>query len=230
LFHMHSALIKGLNYLTSYDPYLLANSTSERSITHRLGMYYQSVFTGWDVDCEFNKNLAEPKIIEIDPRVFLDKMADVLEEDKNLDQGVVDLSILKKESISVHDIDSIKEQLRDSRRVIYDKEFDVIYFVLTTRDSGDLRKLIYPDIIVHKRGTIQNHIVIEAKKSTHIDAMSKIYDLVKLITLVTDRNYRYDRGYFIDLPVGSDFRRHKKFITKSERLSGKVFSIGSVKK
>jgi hypothetical protein len=38
------------------DSYLIDNNVHERSLTFRLGMYLQQEFSGWDVDCEYNKN------------------------------------------------------------------------------------------------------------------------------------------------------------------------------
>ena len=35
----------------------------ERTITHKLANYYEKLFRGWDVDCEYNKSIDAGKII-----------------------------------------------------------------------------------------------------------------------------------------------------------------------
>ena len=66
-------------------------------------------------------------------------------------------------------------------------------------------KKIFPDIIIHKRGTKNNNIVIEAKKTTNRNQKSRLYDLLKLATLTSDPAYKYKKGIFIELPVSSKF-------------------------
>ena len=40
------------------DRYLIDHNVNERSLTFRLGFYLQQIFSGWDVDCEYNRNVA----------------------------------------------------------------------------------------------------------------------------------------------------------------------------
>ena len=218
---------KGLSLLLEHDDYLLALDVNERSITHRLGMYYQFIFPEWNVDCEFNKNLSGPKEINLDPHMFLDKMADALEADSTLRNEPHFASKLREDHITIEDVELLKSQLRDPERLRYDAEFDVLYFVLTLSNGNELRKLIYPDIIVHKRGTQNNNIVIEAKKSTNHDRLSRAYDLVKLVTLVSDKDYGYKKGYFIDIPTGRNLVAHKNFTFQRTALDSRVFIVGS---
>lgn len=49
--------------LYTKDKYLLKVDAAERSITHRLGLYLQDSFKGWDVDCEYNRYGQDPKKI-----------------------------------------------------------------------------------------------------------------------------------------------------------------------
>ena len=46
--------------LELHDAYLLRIDGNERSITHRLAMYLQDEFEGWDVDCEYNRDHHSP--------------------------------------------------------------------------------------------------------------------------------------------------------------------------
>jgi len=49
-----------LRQLSVLDNYLLANDVNERSITHRLAVYLQQHFDGWDVDIEYDGFEQEP--------------------------------------------------------------------------------------------------------------------------------------------------------------------------
>lgn len=77
-------------------------------------------------------------------------------------------------------------------------------------DTGDQR--IYPDIIVHKRGSDENLLVIEAKKGTVTDDN----DLDKVRALVTSRDYGYEWGllltFGIDGPGWEAWLRHPAYI------------------
>jgi len=210
----------GIQLLFKNDAYLLEIASSERSITHRLGMYYQIIFSEWHVDCEYNKNLGGQKMIEIDPKMFLNKMADILEEE-SLSQYS---ELLRQGSIQPDDLISLREQLRKSKIEI-DHEFDVIYFLLRETNGKTVKKLIYPDIIVHERSRSNNFVVIEVKKSNNIGRLSAAYDLVKLFTLITDPSYGYRHGYFINIPVLRDFDRHKKIIFTPVRLHQQIHVV-----
>lgn len=57
---------------------------------------------------------------------------------------------------------------------------------------------VYPDIIVHHRGTNDNFIVIEAKKSSNTD----LEDREKLQVYKTELSYTH--AFFVKFPVGED--------------------------
>ena len=44
-----------IEYLFERDAHLLRADANERSISHRLALYLQDGFQGWDVDCEYNR-------------------------------------------------------------------------------------------------------------------------------------------------------------------------------
>ncbi|MBI4224975.1 MAG: hypothetical protein HY617_01455 [Candidatus Sungbacteria bacterium] len=188
----------GLSCLTRNDCYLLENDLSERSITHKLAEYYQVLFRRWDVDCEYNKNLGHAKGITIDPKDLLDRMATNLEQQNSYIQE------LFQNDLSSEDIRDLKTQLEDPK-VDYMEDLDLWVFLLRISKHKIIKKTIFPDIIVHKRGTRSNHIVIEAKKTSNQNPKSRLYDLLKLATLVSDPSYRYKKGIFIELPVRSKF-------------------------
>lgn len=56
-------VIDSIKELYSEDYYIIDNDVSERSITHKLAIYLQNQFTEYDVDCEYNRNMKNPKKI-----------------------------------------------------------------------------------------------------------------------------------------------------------------------
>lgn len=59
-------------------------------------------------------------------------------------------------------------------------------------------KTVFPDIIVHRRGTGDNHLVIEIKKST--SAVDRNIDRQKLEGYMRDLNYTF--ALFVEFQVG----------------------------
>lgn len=221
---MNEKIQQGLDLLYKHDEYLLSFNASERSITHRLGMYYQSIFKGFDVDCEFNINLGGPKRISIRPEDFIKRMAALLRQDEIViaESGE---ALFSNEDLSAKELNNVYNQLTDQTRISYDEEFDVVNFVLTLKNGTNELKTIYPDIIVHRRQTKNNHVVIECKKSVNTDARSRIYDLIKLSVLTTDPDFNYGRGYFINIPVLKDFAVKPKFHYRTDRLVNKIVKV-----
>lgn len=222
---MDKQIEAGLNFLFTHDDYLLSNAASERSITHRLGLYYQSIFKGWDVDCELNINLGGPKIITIEPQDFIDRMARLLGDDYQAGTLKNNIEPLLTEHMNARDLQSVRDQLDDKERLYYDSEFDMVYFALTLNNGKTEWKKVYPDIVVHRRNTADNLVVIEAKKSTNKDARSRIYDLLKLTVLTNDPSLAYTKGYFLDVPVDSDFGRLTKIKFKNNLLENKITHV-----
>ena len=48
-------VIRAVNMLFARDADLLRREASEWSVTHRLAVYIEDEFPGWNVDCEFNR-------------------------------------------------------------------------------------------------------------------------------------------------------------------------------
>ena len=55
---------QSISQLLKDDFFLLQIDANERAISHRLGIYLQSLFSDWHVDCEYNRNLDQPKRLE----------------------------------------------------------------------------------------------------------------------------------------------------------------------
>lgn len=124
---IESALEESLDQLLRADFELLQVDANERSISHRLAVYLEEYFPGWNVDCEYNRDHDDPKRLNIISR----------------------------------DIQSDDTQA-------------------TT---------VYPDIIIHKRGTDENLVVIEMKKTSSKE--DDDYDLGKLHAFKGQLGYQF---------------------------------------
>lgn len=72
-------------------------------------------------------------------------------------------------------------------------------------DKEVLERLVYPDIIIHKRDTSENLCIIEIKKST--SQIPKDYDKLKLECYTSsnyDNNLEYKLGLYIEFLAGVD--------------------------
>lgn len=148
---------RALSEVLNNDKYLLEEDINERTIAHKLATYLQSEFPGYNVDCEYNRN-----VMSEDGKKIIHALKPKLEELKPL---------TKKE-----------------------KKIDNI----------TIERLVYPDIIIHKRGTPENNLcIIEIKKSN----ISSDYDKLKL-ECYTSGDYRnnliYKLGIFIEFSVSAD--------------------------
>ncbi len=211
---IQTKMLRGLNILMKHDAYILINNVNERTITHKLAEYYQNIFPGWNVDCEYNRNLSGPKNIFINPIDFLKRMANFIEEHYG-----DTVNLLAEENIEPEDIINLKQQLNNREQILYNDELDLIHFVLKLTNGTTRMMAIFPDIIIHHRGTINNYAVVEAKKSTNTDKLARLYDLVKIATLMDAKEYQYKYGFFVDIPCGGDVAKFKDFkITKTYNI------------
>ena len=147
-----SRLRRALRRLYERDRFLIETSVNERSITHWMAVYMQEAFPGWDVDCEYNKNGANPKRLPVAP------------------------------------------------------------WEITTADTNG--QTVYPDIIVHHRGTQENLLVIEAKKGW--TGANSANDVRKLQAFGELEEFAYRFGAFVvlnrrrvDIRWFSDGREHE---------------------
>ena len=98
----------GLNLLFNNDGFLLERDVSERAITHKLAEHLQKLFSNWDVDCEYNKNLNGKKYLNIEPEKLLREMADYLQKNKSGFGG-------RKIPLNDNEIRHLINQLRESK-------------------------------------------------------------------------------------------------------------------
>jgi hypothetical protein len=128
---------QALAVLFDQDRHLLISDVNERSITHQLAIYLSRQFPDWNVDCEYNRNGEDTKLLEDDYR--------------------------------------------------FNELFEIIEENIRSDDSN--ARTVYPDIIIHHRGTEENLVIIELKKSTN--PKSKDDDIKKLIGLKQQLGYKY---------------------------------------
>lgn len=140
---IRKCITSALNKLMKYDEYLLRVDINERSLSHRLAMYLEPYFEGWNVDCEYNRDHYDPKRLNI-----------------------------KRVNIYSNDTEAVT---------------------------------VFPDIIVHKRGTTNNLLVIEIKKSSNRN--SPVYDYKKLRAFKRELCYEY--AVFIRVGVGDNYGKNE---------------------
>lgn len=98
------------------------------------------------------------------------------------------------------------------------KRFDVLTMKLlqdisNNRDFLTGRKSVFPDIIIHKRGTSNNLIAIEVKKSNVSERLEK-YDIDKIKGYIMDKSLKYQYAVFIKLGLAGDSNNYS-FVLKS---------------
>lgn len=135
------------------DRHLLKVRANERSIAHRFAIYIEQCFTGYNVDCDYNKDLEDPK-----------------------------------------------------RSPAYAHQ----------TKSGRESNLVLPDIIVHKRNTNDNLVVIELKPTDEEEDCTAngkpignkcLCDRCKLKAIKSDLHYSH--AFYVVFPVGAKLREFR---------------------
>lgn len=132
-------LVEAISLLLQNDIKLLQYDVNERSIAHRLAIYLERLFPGFDVDCEYNRMGLHPK-------------------------------------------------------TLYSLSFEE-----QPGKSSD-GSLVYPDIVVHRRGEATgNFLIVEIKKTTSSIEKDE-HDFRKLRAYVDELKYRH--ALFIKFDAG----------------------------
>ncbi len=107
-----SAVNAALAELLKHDSYLLEKDVNERSISHRLAGYLQSQFSGWHVDCEYNRNHDDVKRLQLAPRHATDQdveavtvFPDIIVHQRSTDKNLLVIEIKKTTSREKRDYD-----------------------------------------------------------------------------------------------------------------------------
>jgi hypothetical protein len=124
---IEKALNAAIAQLLLADADILSLDINERTISHRLAIYLELYFPGWNVDCEYNRDHEDVKRLDI-----------------------------RRRNVSSDDTQA------------------------TT---------VFPDIIVHRRNTDQNLLVIEMKKTSSQE--NDEYDYGKLRAFKNQLGYKY---------------------------------------
>lgn len=91
-----------LQILDERDGCLLENDVNERSITHKLAGYLESLFPEWEVDCEYNRNHDHVKRLrELVREVHTDEpegktvFPDIIVHHRNSDENLLVIEVKK---------------------------------------------------------------------------------------------------------------------------------------
>ncbi len=225
-YQYHALIEHALRRFIKEDRYLSELDVNERSQTHKLAEYIQQAMPEYNVDCEFNKNLAMDKVLDFtkivdEVKTFLDGRGRKITNDA-------------LESI----LDQLRQELENPFKIYAEGDLAEPSFLQFTGDGGTSNekyiKRVFPDIIAHLRGTSMNKVVIEAKKESNKNKKARWFDLIKL-GLFTKINgqFGYDAGYFIDLPSKPILDKFEVQFSRDETVSNsnvfivKVISSGT---
>lgn len=197
-------VINAIETFFKLDSYLIKNDLHEGTMAHRLAIYLDEIFVNYNVDCEWNKNQNKTKRIFTHEIIELVKKALLTWESENKNNEIKNENIvairelqkilIKKEG---HKPISIKNLEGDELFVLNDWHKKNI-------DKPLIVKNIRPDIVIHHRGTKNNHIAIEAKKEkgprNKQYMAAKSFDLIKLHQLTNQANFEYSYGIYVEFP------------------------------
>ena len=140
------------------------------------------------------------KIIKVSVEKLLSKDSFLLKSDVNERTITHRLAIYLEECFSDWNVDC--EYNRDRFDT---KKLDLF----KVRLNSDILKLVtvYPDIIVHKRGTKDNLLVIEVKKSSNKNEDTIKFDNLKLKEYKRQLGYQYT--FFIEIGTKNDIGEYK---------------------
>ncbi len=194
----HDKIKEALKQFFKNDYYLIDNNLHEQTLTHMLGIYLGQIFANYNVDCEWNKNLQGPKVIDL--QVLMESISRYI---KNISQRTSSEIAKTYKSGVIERLDKIldssfRDYVVDSNKDRYLLiAFDETLKMITT-GGKNMIKSIRPDIIVHHRGTNDNLIAFEVKKkqSNKRYNLLKLFDLTKLTALTQQLGYK--SAYYIE--------------------------------
>lgn len=198
----HGVIRKAVTQLIKNDRYLLEKQVNERSQTHKLAEYLQDALPEWNVDCEYDKNLNNPK--KLDFNGIVEGVNKIIGENA-LEDLLGDLPEVESKNKLGAVLRRLQSLLKTERIFSSEGNLDGLSFLMfTTEDGRDYIKRVFPDIIAHVRGTENNRIVVEAKKEANENTEARWFDLIKLLLFTQSKGgvqFGYQAGYFIDLPT-----------------------------
>ncbi|MEN5408085.1 hypothetical protein [Aliarcobacter butzleri] len=112
---------QALMKLKDRDSILLEYNLNERTISHKLGIYIENIFTGYDVDCEYNRISSNCKILDMVPKKYVDDdtkaitvYPDIIVHKRgNNDENYIVIEIKKSTNNSPEEIDYDKRKLKE---------------------------------------------------------------------------------------------------------------------
>ena len=195
-------VLKAIETFFKLDSYLVKNNLHEVAITHRIAVYLDEIYSNYNVDCEWNKNLVQDK--RIFTKTLLSDVEIIIKEWEN------NPSNLEGEDNELLNILRLirKELMNDGRpntTTITDLSGDEMLAYSDQDENGRIIiKNIRPDIVIHHRGTKQNIGVIEVKKNMSGGQSkykaAKHFDLIKLYALTSQPHLNYNFGIYIEIP------------------------------
>ncbi|NTU89360.1 MAG: hypothetical protein HGA54_05550, partial [Actinobacteria bacterium] len=197
---------RAFQHLLDRDHYILEKGLNEQTIVHRFAMYLQGAYADLDVDCEWNKSLNGDKTVNFDPLVGTMKkgIIAVLNSSNRIPEYIRDdikSKLNEGIEVGIKTLETLLSQLEDSDRMIIDDAERIVGIWLTKTSGENVLVRVRPDIVCHKRGTNdKNYLVIEAKRASKHDPVTKAYDIMKLWCYTDSMQCAYRHGVYIEFP------------------------------
>lgn len=141
---------------------------------------------------------------DLSERSISHKLAEYIQplfKDYNVDceyNGDIDRENIAEKELGRKRMTALREDLKQYN-LLTEREIE------TETEKELIERLVYPDIIIHKRGTNKDNLcIIEVKKST--SQVSFHYDQIKLRAYTTNYygNLNYQVGYFVKFVTGTE--------------------------
>ncbi len=117
-------VVSALRSLFSTDSFLLESDAHERSISHRLALHLTPLFQEYDVDCEYNRDKHDPKVVDL-PAICTSQSTtdgsyvfpDIIVHHRNTDNNLLVIEIKKStssvsERCDIEKLKAFRQQLR----------------------------------------------------------------------------------------------------------------------
>jgi len=160
---------RAIEKLMVNDAELLDINVNERSVSHKLAEYLQQEFTGWNVDCEYNRKMRNLKTLNVSYEGVTDQdtvaktvFPDIIVHHRQTDDNLLVIE-MKKEGM---DTNKDEAKLKAFTRHRYAYRFGLL-LVLEQHNDHEMQwfaegKLLDPpaESSEHTRATIKNNVKV----------------------------------------------------------------------
>ena len=109
-------LVSALREFYAHETFLLENDVGERALTHRLAVHIEKQFSGWEVDCEFDRlgdrtlRLPHGSIVSTDDHLGKSVYPDIVVHQRDIPNNLLAVEVRK--SVNHQPLDHDQHKLR----------------------------------------------------------------------------------------------------------------------